>query len=49
LRREVSSCRLKLRKKVVVDVTDKISLKIEATEVIERTGNKIIEMRTQPC
>ena len=46
MRREVSSCRLKLRKKVVVDVTDKISLKLE---VIERTGNKIIEMRTQPC
>ena len=49
MRREVSSSRVKLRKKVVVDVTDEISLKIEATGVIEQTGNRMIEMRTQPC
>ena len=33
---------------MVVDVADRISLKIKAKEVIERTGNKMIEMRTQP-
>ena len=35
---------------MVVDVADSRvgSLKIKATEVIERTGNKMIEMRTQP-
>jgi len=36
-------------RKTVVDIAGWISLKIKATEVIERTGNKIIEMRTQSC
>ena len=36
------------RKTVVVDLADRISLKIKGTEVIERTGKGMIEMRTQP-
>jgi len=35
-------------RQTVVDVADWASLNINATEVIERTGIKMIEMRTQP-